>query len=88
MHVRFIVLYDKLRNSEVLIPYEFEASKITEVLDPEKDFGVEESPLHLIFNAIDTNNTLEAHKDDIISHSFFLYHVLVKSPKLVQKFRV
>ena len=48
MHVRFIVLYDKLRNSEVLIPYEFEASKITEVLDPEKDFGVEESPLHLI----------------------------------------
>lgn len=48
MHVRFIVLYDKLRNSEVLIPYEFEASKITEVLDPEKDFGVEESSLHLI----------------------------------------
>ena len=48
MHVRFIGLYDKLRNSEALIQCEFEASKITEVLDPEKDFGVEESLLHLI----------------------------------------
>ena len=49
IHARWINgLYNKLRNSKALIQRGFEASTITEALDPEKDLGEEDPLLHLI----------------------------------------
>ena len=47
IHARWVIgLYDKLRNSEKMIENGFKAAAITEALDPEKDFGEEDSFSH------------------------------------------
>ena len=49
IHARWIIdLNDKPRNSKALIQHGFEASKITEALDSEKNFWKEDPFLHLI----------------------------------------
>ena len=49
IHARWVIgLYDKQWNSEKMIENGFNAAAVTEALDPEKDFGEEDTFFHLI----------------------------------------
>ena len=76
IHACWIIgLYDKLINLKTMIQPGLKGSKITEALDPEKDFG-EENPIphlilcHIICYAINTDDIQKAREDETIFHCF------------------